>query len=177
MSIEQPRKRHIVEPGEFEAWLVASDLPQDPERGRSGPSSHGWEIRRLGQTTVEDRNVVASGTASEESNGYVTGVYRIAEAVPEGSNVLIWTRSSVVVQALRRGIKGLRARNFKGADRKPLAHADYWRATSDVCTARKIELGSRLLRVRWSPHGAIYNALMHDVKAACAELITVAAVS
>ncbi|HWM47692.1 MAG TPA: hypothetical protein VNR11_12360 [Xanthobacteraceae bacterium] len=169
MGIAEARTRVIKSAGNFEAWIVANDNPNDDYS--AGPSAHAWEIYRTGSGALEDSNAASSppGSSSDESNGYVTAVYRVLEAVPHSSSVHIFSANDYVVFAFSKHWldEVWIPSGYRRADGRPLAHEAYWRLIAELRRDANLQVTAERLKSRsdWK-HGDNYKRLMIRVRRA-----------
>ncbi len=169
MGVRELRSRKISKLGNFQAYIVATDLP-DPDDHSPGPSAHAWEIRRVDGDQVEDGDAKASDrNDSDENRAYATGAFRVVEATPAHSTINICSPSDYIVRAINEWLIMWRANGWRGSDGKPIAHREWWQRFDAECTKRNLVVTAKRLRSDdWIGH-MICKQLMQGAKKTCAK--------
>lgn len=112
--------------GVYEAWVVGVDRPT--MAGAAGVSAFAWEICHSGTSEIVANDARASDEDnSDETRAIVAAVYRIVEALQDGSSVTIYCRNKFAVDGINGDVDRWRMNEWRRSDGKPVKHSEIWR--------------------------------------------------
>ena len=137
MGWENPRPRKIEAAADYDAFIVAVDLPAQDQESR--PSAHAWEIRKRATGEIVDSDETPSDQVlSSQNKAYVTGLYRTIEALPDGSAVHIISLGEFIVKGITEWLPEWRRNGWRRSNGEKVAYADVWQKIDDLLKLCKI---------------------------------------
>jgi ribonuclease HI len=113
-----------VPPGDYRAWLVATDLPTAV--GEAGPSACAFCIENDDGSLVVTQVLRGRPQKSSEQKAFIACLLAVLERIPAGSDIVIYCRSPLIVNAINGLlIKWQNEGRLHGKD--AVAYAPLWR--------------------------------------------------
>jgi ribonuclease HI len=154
------RPPEYAEPGEFEAWILASDQP--PALGEQGPSIAAFAVRRVGEENF-CIGVAQSKSTSEEYRAYVAAAVGSLEVLAPHSKIRIYSHHEIIVRVVNELMSGWQKRGWRNAKGERVAAAEIYQRYWDVKKSRSIEDSATYVRKDDPRFAHIFAALKSTI--------------